>query len=206
MLIAHEWKGLNDYIRMRADRVARLGYVALAVDIYGKGVRPGTVEQATAEMNKYSNNRALLRQRILAALAVLESQPNVDAGKVAAMGYCFGGTTVLELARAGADIKGVVSFHGGLGTPTPQDAKNIKARLLILHGADDPFVPPSEVAGFEKEMKVAGIPYQLIKYPGAVHGFTNPANTGELKGALYHQESDEKSWGAMQRFFKEIFS
>ncbi|MBI3601773.1 MAG: dienelactone hydrolase family protein [Candidatus Omnitrophica bacterium] len=206
VLIAHEWKGLNDYIRMRTDMVAKLGYVALAADVYGKGVRPQTVEQAAAEMNKYSNHRPLLRQRALAGLAALESQPNVDATKVAAMGYCFGGTTVLELARAGANVKGVVSFHGGLGTPAPQDAKNIKARLLILHGANDPFVPPSEVTAFETEMKNARVNYQLIQYPGAVHGFTNPTQTGQLQGALYNKAADEQSWQDMQKFFKEIFN
>lgn len=204
VLVVHEWKGLNDYAKMRADRLAKLGYVAFAADIYGQGVRPQTTEEAGAQAGKYKGNRTLLRQRVLAGLNVLKSQPQVDPDKLAAIGYCFGGTTVLELARAGADVKGVVSFHGGLNSPTPEDAKNIKAKVLALHGADDPFVPADEVAGFEKEMKDASVKYQLIQYPGAVHGFTNPANTGEIPGALYNKAADEQSWQAMQKFFEEI--
>jgi dienelactone hydrolase len=206
VLVVHEWKGLNDYAKKRADMLAQLGYVAFAADIYGKGVRPQTVEEAGAEAGKYKNNRPLFRQRVLAGLDQLKAQPNVDPQKLAAIGYCFGGTAVLELGRAGGDVKGIVTFHGGLSSPTPEDAKNIKAKVLVLHGADDPFVPPTEVAGFEKEMKDANVNYQLIKYPGAVHGFSNPDNKGELKGALYNKEADEKSWQEMQKFFKEIFA
>ncbi len=205
VLVVHEWKGLNNYAKMRADMLAKLGYVAFAADIYGKGVRPQTFEQAGEQAGKYKSDRPLLRQRVLTGLAVLKSQPNVEGSKLAAIGYCFGGTSVLELARAGADVKGIVSFHGGLSSPVPADAKNIKARVLVLHGADDPFVSPDEVAAFEKEMREAAVNYQLIKYPGAVHGFTNPANTGELKGAMYNKEADEKSWVQMQKLFKEIF-
>ena len=205
ILVVHEWKGLNDYAKMRADMLAKLGYVAFAADIYGKGIRPQSAEQAGAEAGKYKGDRPLLRQRVLAGLEELKSQGNVDGSKLAAIGYCFGGTTVLELARSGTDIKGVVSYHGGLSSPMPADAKNIKARVLVLHGADDPFVSANEVAAFEKEMTDAQVNYQLIKYPGAVHGFTNPANTGELKGALYNKEADEKSWDQMRRFLNEIF-
>ncbi|MEI7999557.1 MAG: dienelactone hydrolase family protein [Candidatus Omnitrophota bacterium] len=205
VLVVHEWKGLNEYAKMRADMLAKLGYVAFAADIYGKGVRPETFEQAGAEAGKYKNDRPLLRQRVLAGLEMLKAQMKVDVSHIAAIGYCFGGTTVLELARAGTDIKGIVSFHGGLSSPTPADAKNIKTRILVLHGADDPFVPPAEVVGFEKEMQDAKVDYQLIKYPNAVHGFTNPANTGEPKGALYNKEADNRSWKEMQRFFKELF-
>ncbi len=205
VLVAHEWKGLESYAKMRADKLARLGYVAFAADIYGKGVRPRTITQASEQANKYKNDRPLLRQRVLAGLEALKSQPHVDTAKLAAMGYCFGGTAVLELARAGGAVKGIVSFHGGLSTPAPADAKDIKARLLVFHGADDPFVAPSEVDGFEKEMKEAKVDYQLIKYPGAMHGFTNPANTGDPEGALYNKEADQKSWKQMQEFFMEIF-
>lgn len=206
VLVVHEWKGLDPYVKMRSDMLAKLGYVAFAADIYGKGVRPENFEEAGRQAGKYKNNRPLMRQRVLAGLEQLKAQPNVEPNQLAAIGYCFGGTAILELARAGADVKGVVSFHGGLSSPTPEDAKNIKARVLILHGADDPFVQPSEVAGFEKEMKDAKVNYQLIKYPGATHGFSDPANTGEPKGALYNKEADEKSWKEMQKFFNEIFS
>ncbi len=205
VLVVHEWKGLNDYAKMRADMLAKLGYVAFAADIYGKDVRPQSVEEAGKVSGSYKGNRPLLRERVIAGLDQLKAQPNVDQTKLAAIGYCFGGTTVLELARAGADVKGIVSFHGGLSSPTPEDANNIKGSVLALHGADDPFVPPSEVADFEKEMKDANVNYQLVKYPDAVHGFTNPDNTGDMKGAKYNKSADLKSWNRMQVFFKEIF-
>jgi len=206
VLVVHEWMGLNDYAKSRANQLARLGYVAFAPDIYGQGVRPSTPEAAGAESGKYKNDRSLLRQRILAGLDVLKSHANVDASKLVAIGYCFGGTTVLELARSGADIKGVVSFHGGLSTPAPEDAQNIKAKILVLHGADDPFVPQAEVDAFEKEMKDASVDYALIAYPGAVHGFTNPSNTGEIKGALYDEQADQRSWKDMNEFFSNILT
>ncbi|MDE2028364.1 MAG: dienelactone hydrolase family protein [Candidatus Omnitrophica bacterium] len=207
IMVVHEWKGLNDYAKRRADMLAELGYVAFAADIYGKGVRPQTIKEAAAESGKFKENRALLRQRVNVALDVLKAVPNVDTGKLAAIGYCFGGMAVLELARSGADVKGVVSFHGELSSPTPQDAKNIKAKVLVLHGADDPFVKPAEVAAFEKEMKDAHVDYKLVKYPGAMHGFTNPDNKGDNPpGALYNEAADKASWIEMQKFFKEIFS
>ncbi len=142
-----------------------------------------------------------------AGLATLKAQPGVTGDKIAAIGYCFGGTAVLELARSGADIAGVVSFHGGLDTPTSQDAKNIRAKVLALHGADDPYVPADQVAAFENEMRQAGVDWQLIVYGGAVHGFTNPANgTDNSKGAAYNALADARSWVAMQQFFNELFA
>jgi dienelactone hydrolase len=149
VLVVHQWKGLGDYEKKRAEMLARLGYNVFAVDIYGKGVRPQTPQEAGAEAGKYKNDRALLRARVRAGLDVLMHHELTDPKRVAAIGYCFGGTTVLELARGGAEITGVVSFHGGLSTPNPNDAKNIKAKVLALHGADDPNVPPKEVAGFD---------------------------------------------------------
>jgi len=205
ILVVHEWKGLNDYAKKRADMLAQLGYVAFAADIYGKGVRPETFADAGAMAGKFKADRALLRARVNAGLDVLRSQSIVDASQLAAIGYCFGGTAVLELARSGADIKGIVSFHGGLSSPTPIDAKNIKAKVLALHGAADPFVKPDEVAAFEKEMTDAKVNYQLIKYPGAMHGFTNPDNKGLPQGALYNEAADKASWIEMQKFFKKIF-
>jgi dienelactone hydrolase len=205
ILVVHEWKGLNAYAKRRADMLAQLGYVAFAADIYGKGVHPDTVADAAAMSGKFKADRALLRARVNVALDVLQAAPNVDTTQLAAVGYCFGGTTVLELARSGADIKGIVVFHGGLSTPTPQDAKNIKAKVLALQGADDPFVKADEMAAFEKEMKDAGVNYRLIKYPGAMHGFTNPDNQNVPPGALYNEAADKASWIEMQKFFKEIF-
>jgi dienelactone hydrolase len=176
------------------------------VDIYGKGVRPKNGQEAGEQAGKFKSDRALLRARINAALDVLRKNEHVDPKRIAAIGYCFGGTTVLELARSGADIAGVVSFHGGLDTPTPADAKHIKCKVLALHGADDPYVPPAQVAAFEKEMTDAGVDWQLIKYSGAVHAFTNPeAGNDNSKGAAYNERADQRSWEAMKLFFAEIF-
>jgi len=205
ILVVHEWKGLNDYAKKRADMLARLGYVAFAADIYGKGIRPQTIAEAGAMAGKFKANRPLLRARVNAGLDVLRSQPNVNTSQLAAIGYCFGGTAVLELGRSGVDVKGIVSFHGGLSSPTPQDAGNIKGKVLALHGAADPFVNADEVASFEKEMKEAKVNYRLVKYPGAMHGFTNPDNKGVPPGALYNEAADKASWIEMQEFFKEIF-
>lgn len=202
ILVVHEWMGLNDYAKSRADQLAQLGYVAFAVDIYGKGVRPTTPEAAGAEAGKYKSDRALFRARLLAGLEELKKH-NVDESRIAAIGYCFGGTGVLELARSGADIKGVVSFHGGLSAgDVPEEP--IKAKILVLHGADDPFVPKAEVEGFEDEMVTTKADYKFIAYPGAVHAFTNPNNKGEILGALYNADADAKSWQEMLTFFKEI--
>jgi dienelactone hydrolase len=148
----------------------------------------------------------MLRERVRAGLEVLKNHELSDGKRIAAIGYCFGGTTVLELARSGADIAGVVSFHGGLSSATPGDAKNIKAKVLALHGADDPNVPPKEVAAFEDEMRQGGVDWQLIAYGGAVHSFTDwNAGNDNSKGAAYNQSADRRSWEAMRQFFAEIF-
>ncbi len=206
VLVVHEWKGLNDYAKKRANQLAELGYVAFAADIYGKGIRPTTNEDAGKQAGIYKSDRPLLRQRAIAGLNQLKNNPLVDPKKIAAIGYCFGGTTVLELARSGADLKGVVSFHGGLDSLHPEDAENIKAKLLVLHGADDPFVPAKDVAAFQKEIDDARVPMTFVKYPGAVHGFTNPDNgTDVSKGVAYNAEADKKSWEEMKNFFNGIF-
>lgn len=206
ILVVHEWTGLGPYMKKRAEMLARLGYVAFAADIYGKGVRPSTPEEAAKTAAIYKNDRALMRARARAGLDVLKAQKFVDPHRLAAIGYCFGGTVVLELARDGADVKGTVSFHGGLATPTPQDARNIKGKVLALHGADDPFVKPEEVAAFQNEMRQAKVDWQMNIYGGAVHGFTNPDNgTDNSKGVAYNEKADKRSWEAMKLFFKEIF-
>jgi dienelactone hydrolase len=203
IVVFPEWWGLNDYPKMRADMLAKLGYVAFAADVYGDGLVAKDSQEAGALATKYKGDRELLRNRARAALATLKTRPNVDPSKLAAIGYCFGGTAALELARSGADLKAVATFHGGLSTPTPQDARNIKAQVLVLHGAEDTFVPPEEVAAFEKEMQQAAVKYEVIKYPGAVHSFTNPASKGEIPGAKYNAEADIKSWQAMKEFFEK---
>jgi len=206
VLVVHEWTGLGNYIKKRVDQLARLGYVAFGADIYGKGIRPATPEAAGREAGKYRSDRKLLRARAQAGLAELRRQPLVDPGRLAAIGYCFGGTTVLELARSGADLLGVVSFHGGLETPTPEDAKNIRAKVLALHGADDPHVPPQQVAAFLDEMRKGGVDWQMVFYGGAVHSFTNPDSGNDpSKGVAYNEKADRRSWEAMRVFFTEIF-
>jgi len=206
VLIAHEWTGVGPYVKGRAEQLASLGYVALAADIYGKGIRPQTGEEAAKVAAIYRNDRALMRERMKAALGALRGHDLVDTNRIAAIGYCFGGTCALELARSGADIAGVVSFHGGLDTPSPPDARNIKCKVLALHGADDPFVPPAQVAAFEQEMREAGVDWQLHIYGGAVHSFTNPASGNDpSRGAAYNERADRRSWQAMRMFFDEIF-
>lgn len=206
ILVVHQWKGLGDYEKKRAEMLAKLGYNVFAVDIYGKGVRFTNPKDAAAESAKYKGDRALLRARVNAGLAVLKKHELTDTTKVAAIGYCFGGTTALELARSGADISGVVSFHGGLNTPTPADSHKIKAKVLALHGADDPHVPPAEVAAFEEEMRKAKIDWTLVSYGGAVHSFTDwNAGSDNSKGSAYNEKADKRSWEAMKTFFAELF-
>lgn len=206
ILVVHDWMGFGPFANKKALELAQLGYTALAVDIYGKGVRPKNTDEAGALAGIYKKDRDLLRKRILAGYETLKKQETVDSSKIAVMGFCFGGTTALELARSGAPIKGAVSFHGGLSTLKPEDAKNIKAKILALHGADDPFVPASEVESFEKEMNDASVDWQLVKYSGAVHAFTNPAaGHDNSKGAAYNERADKRSWIAMKDFFEEIF-
>ncbi len=206
VLVVHEWKGLGAHAKASAEKLAGLGYVAFAVDMYGKGIRPQTNEEAAAQASLYKNDRRLMRSRIEAGLDVLKANALTDSRKIAAIGYCFGGTTVLELARSGAEIAGVVSFHGGLNTPTPDDAKNIKASILVLHGADDPFVPKEEVAAFKEEMQKGNVNGQFISYAGAVHSFTNPeAGSDPSQGAAYNKDADQRSWEDMKQFFSKIF-
>jgi dienelactone hydrolase len=185
--------------------LAEMGYVALAVDIYGKGVRPKTPQEAGAQTSIYKKDRPLMRARMQAGLDLLRSDPLCDPKHVAAIGYCFGGTCVLELARDGADIAGAVSFHGGLDTPNPADAKKIHCKILVLHGGDDPHVPAKDVAAFEEEMRAANVDWQFVAYGGAVHGFTNPASGNDKsRGAAYNADADRRSWEAMKVFFNEI--
>ena len=205
VLIVHQWKGLTEYEKKRAEMLAHLGYVAFAVDIYGKGVRPKDTAEAGATAGKYKGDRALLRARVNAGLEAMRKQPLVDPKRIVAIGYCFGGTTVIELARSGADIAGVVSFHGGLDSPTPADGKNIKCKVLACHGADDPFVPVKDRTAFEDELRNAGVDWQLIQYGGAVHSFTDWNADGSMKGAQYNERADHRSWADLKQFLAECF-
>ena len=207
VLVVHQWLGLTDYEKHRAEQLAGLGYVAFCADIYGQGIRPKDTSEAGAQAGKYKPDRALLRARVNAGLDVLLKNELVDTQRVAAIGYCFGGTTVLELARSGADIAGAVSFHGGLDSPTPTDGKNIKCKILVCHGADDPYTTPENLAAFENELRSANVDWRLIKYGGAVHSFTQPlAGNDNSKGAAYNERADKRSWADMKSFFAEIFN
>jgi dienelactone hydrolase len=186
VLIVHQWMGCTAYEEGRAVQLAKEGFVAFALDIYGKGIRPANVGDAGKTAGIYKKDRELYRRRLQLGLEQLRSQPMVDKQKIAAIGYCFGGTGVLELARSGADIDGVVSFHGGLDSLKPAEAKNIKAKVMICHGADDPFVPASDIAAMQKEFADADVDYQMIYYSEAVHSFTQPmAGNDNSKGAAY---------------------
>ncbi len=204
VVVVHEWMGLGDYAKERARQLAGLGYVAFAADIYGKGIRAKDAKEAGALAGKYKGDLPLLRSRARAAFDTLAKNPRVDASRIFAIGYCFGGTTALELARSGAPVAGVVSFHGGLSTKDPADAKNVKGRVLVLHGAADPYVPAAEVAAFQKEMDDAKVDWQMVFYSGAVHSFTNPgAGSDPSKGAAYDAKADRRSWEAMKAFLAE---
>jgi dienelactone hydrolase len=205
VLIVHQWLGLTDYEIGRAKQLAALGYVAFCADIYGKGVRPADAGEAGKLAGKYKSDRQLLRARVNAALDVLKQNELADTKNIAAIGYCFGGTTVIELARSGAELNGVVSFHGGLDSPTPADGKNIKCKILALAGADDPFQKPEDLDAFEKEMRDNKVDWSITFYGGAVHSFTQP-NPGFVNpGAHYNEKADKRSWQAMKNFFGEIF-
>lgn len=205
IVVVHDWMGNGPFSKKKAEDLAALGYVAFAADVYGKDIRPKDAKEAAGLAGKYKNDRALLRARVTAAFDVLKANPKVDPKHIGAMGFCFGGTTVLELARSGADVVGTVTFHGGLSSPTPADAKNIKGKVLVLHGADDPYVNAEEVAAFKKEMDDAKVSYKFIAYPGAVHSFTNPAaGTDNSKGAAYNEAADKASWTEMKTFWSEV--
>jgi len=206
VLVVHEWWGNNSYSKRRAEQLAGLGYIAFALDMYGKGVIAKDAKEAGKLVGMYKNDRKLMRTRANAGLEVLRRHKLTDASRVAAIGYCFGGTTVLELARSGAPLSGAVCFHGTLDTPFPDDAKNIKGKVLVLTGGDDRFVPPEQVAAFEDEMRKGGVDWQINAYSGAVHGFTNPDNGGDKSTNIaYNEKADKRSWEAMKSFFDEIF-
>jgi len=206
IFIVHEWKGLDDYAKIRAVQLAERGYLAMAVDIYGEGMILKTNEEAGKMATGYKKDPKKLRGRMNAAYQKLKTHAFFDSKRVAAIGYCFGGTTVLEWARSGAKAKGVVSFHGGLSTPMPAKNGDIDAKILVLHGAEDSYVPDSEVLAFENEMRGAEADWQLVKFGGAVHGFSRrDAGNNVKSGYAYNSAADKRSFEMMLGFFNEIF-
>lgn len=198
------YHGPTDEEKEDAERLAKMGYVAFVADVYGKGIRPMDPKAAGAEMGKYMKDRGLLRQRAVVAFDQLRNNPMVDTSHLAAIGYCFGGAGALDLARSGAPLKIVVSFHGVLTSPTPQDDSNIKGRVLALHGADDPIVNAQAQDEFKKEMSAAHVNWQLVLYGGAVHAFTEKSSGNDnSKGAAYNANADKLSWEAMTQAFKD---
>jgi dienelactone hydrolase len=203
VLVVHEWWGLNDYAKQRTEELAKLGYVAFAADMYGDGrttEHPADAGKMAGEVRANVDN---WRKRAQAALEVLKEQPQCDTGKLAAIGYCFGGSTALQLAYTGADLDAVSTFHAALPAATAEEAKQIKAELQINHGADDPMVNAEAVAGFKKPLEETEVKFEVIQYPGAVHSFTVPgAEKVGIPGIAYNKDADEKSWQAMQDLFE----
>lgn len=199
VMIVHDWDGLNGYEETRAKMLAELGYVAFAVDIYGKNSRPKSQQENGQMAGKFRSDIALFRARLQAGLDELKKQTQVDAKKTAAIGYCFGGGGVLELARSGAEVTGVVSFHGSLTTPQPAKEGGVKAKVMTIHAAQDPAVPQEQFVGYLNEMRDAKIDHQTVVYNLNVHAFT------VIGGGQYNADADRRSWTAMKDFFKEIF-
>jgi len=204
ILVFHENTGLTDHEKERATRLAELGYVALACDMFGEPIAQASDAERRAAFEEFRNKRLL--PRAVAGLDALAAQHQADQKQMAAIGFCLGGMAALELARSGADIKGVVSFHGGLATTRPAVAGQMKARVLACHGALDPFITLDHVTAFADEMQAAAVDWCVILYGGAMHGFTNPAaDRFGRPGVAYHEPSDVRSWAAMQQFFTELF-
>lgn len=211
VLVVHEWWGHNEYARERARMLAGLGYTALAVDMYGDGQQAHHPSDAGKFSGEVRKNLELARKRFDAATQALKKHPTVNGKEIAAIGYCFGGAIVLEMARHGEPLRGVVSFHGSLNTEQKVTPGKIKAKILVLNGADDPFIPPVQIEGFRKEMDVAKADYRFINYPGAKHAFTSKgadalAKEHNLPALAYNAEADQKSWAEMQAFFSKLFA
>jgi dienelactone hydrolase len=209
VLVVHEWWGLNDYARKRAQMLAGLGYTALAVDMYGEGkqaTNPPDAEKLSSEVMKDFD---VAKARFVAAMDFLKQQPTVDPTRIAAIGYCFGGSVVLSMAGQGVDLKGVASFHGTLAAVKPPQPGMVKAKILVFNGGADKFNTPQQIEAFKQEMKAAGADFQFISYPGAMHSFTNPdANAYGKKFNLplaYNANADKKSWNEMKNFLSPIF-
>ena len=205
VLVSHAWGGRSDFEDGKADDLARLGYAAMALDLYGQGVRGSGPEENAALMQPFLDDRAMLQQRLLVSLATLREQDEVDAGQVAAIGFCFGGLCVLDIARTGEDLAGVVSFHGLFGAPGNTAGNRVRAKVLALHGWNDPMAPPDAVDGLAAELTSMGADWQLHAYGNTMHAFTNPAANDADMGTVYNANADRRSWQAMTNFLDELF-
>jgi dienelactone hydrolase len=210
IVIVHEWWGITQHIHSEARRMASLGYTAFIADMYGDAKTADNPKDAGALSGAVYKDPAVMQSRFDAAMAALEKHPTVDANKIGAMGFCFGGSVVLDMARVGTDLKGVAAFHAGLGAAGAQaQSGKVKAKLLVQNGADDPFIKPESVEAFKKEMDAAKVDYRYIRYPGAVHAFTNPEATALGKKfdlpIAYNAEADKKSMAEATSFFAAVF-
>lgn len=205
VLVAHDWSGCNDFSRKKAEKLAELGYVGFSIDMYGDGKIGDTKEEKTALIQPLLDDRALLARRINSAVEKVKTLDFVDSSRIGAIGFCFGGLCVLDLARSGANVSGVVSFHGLLFPPQHSLFSSIKAKILALHGHDDPMVPVEQVNAFETEMTNAHVDWQLHIYGQTMHAFTNPIANDPDFGTVYNSIADSRSWIAMKNFFLEIF-
>jgi len=203
VLISHAWCGRDEFVERKARRLAWNGYAAFALDMFGKGKRGTTNEECTALITPFMQDRALLARRIASALATLTAQPQVDSRRIAAMGFCFGGLCVLDLARGGTDVRGVASFHGLL-KPSGLPAKKIGAKVLMMHGYDDPMAPPEDVLAIAKELTAAGADWQLHAYGNTKHAFTNPEANDSSIGLLYNETAERRSWHTLMQFLEEV--
>ena len=205
VLINHAWGGRDDFVAEKAKKLAALGYFGFAVDMYGKGILGSSPEENAKLMQPLMTDRAMLQQRMKAALYAVRLLPWVDDSKIAAIGFCFGGLCALDLARTGVDLKGVVSFHGLLDAPDNTQGNAVKAKVLALHGHDDPMVSPEQVLAFEQEMTKAGADWQLHTYGNTMHAFTNPVANDPAFGTVYQSDANRRSWIAMENFLSEVF-
>ena len=209
VLVVHEWWGQNEYVRKRARMLAELGYTALALDMYGEGKMAGHPDEAGKFASEVMKNFPVAKDRFLAALEFLKKQPTVDPDRIAAIGYCFGGGVVLNMARQGVDLKGVASFHGSLAVIKPEQPTPIKAAVRVYNGADDKFSTPEQIDALKKEMADQKVNFKFVNYPGAVHSFTNPESTEIGKKfkmpVAYNKAADKASWDDMKGFLAEIF-
>lgn len=204
ILIAHMWAGRVPFVCEKAEELAMLGYPSMALDMYGKGVIGQSVEENSALMAPFTDDRGLLQSRMQAALDLLKAQPEVDADNIIVLGYCFGGMCALDLARSGADIAGAISMHGLLGAPGNTEGKTIKAKILMLHGQDDPMAPPAHVQAIQSELTDAGCDWQMHVYSNTVHAFTNPDANDPSHGTVYSETADRRSWAATLDFIQEV--